>query len=65
MTSGIMTSSATKGSTMIFLAGVILLEILGRLCVLLGWKAPIMGGLIFIIGMGSGPLSLERSYPKA
>ena len=36
----------------------IAIEIGGGLCVLLGWKAQ-WGALIFIMGMGSGPLSLS------
>jgi putative oxidoreductase len=93
--------------TEFLLAGAIAFEIVGALCVLLGWKArwgalalliflipatlifhnfwvidpaqvkevtnqtnhffknlTIMGALVFIIGMGSGPLSLERAADK-
>jgi putative oxidoreductase len=108
--SGVAGNMAAKGMPYaeIFLAGAIALEIVGGLCLLLGWKArwgalalliflipatlifhnfwavdpaqsrelanqtnhffknlTIMGALVFIIGMGSGPLSLERSHPKA
>ncbi|MGQ0522257.1 MAG: DoxX family protein [Betaproteobacteria bacterium] len=108
--SGVAGNMAAKGMPYaeILLAGAIALEIVGGLCVLLGWKArwgalalliflvpatlifhnfwaidpgqarelanqtnhfvknlTIMGALIFIIGMGSGPLSLERSHHRA
>lgn len=107
--SGVAGNMAAKGMPYaeVFLAGAIVLEIVGGVCVLLGWKArwgalalliflipatlifhnfwaidpaqarevsnqtnhffknlTIMGALIFIIGMGSGPLSLERSHHK-
>ncbi len=43
-----------------FLLGAIACEVLGSLALVLGWKAR-WGALIFILGMGSGPLSLEKS----
>lgn len=107
--SGVAGNMAAKGMPYaeVFLVGAIVLEIVGGLCVLIGWKArwgalalliflipatlifhnfwsidpaqarelsnqtnhffknlTIMGALIFIVGMGSGPLSLERSQHK-